>query len=158
MACYCTAMTSASALFFSPALSNYWYVCPMSATSSMWWWYMPCRALWELNSPHIVRCFHVLTLVTCIISNDQDIIPAGYLITGRAYVLITWLLCFSVSWLFRTYLTFCTCLAVAGLRAAYSWLPFACGISRYLHLPWTSAMLPFSFDHLLSPRSHPPTH
>ena len=81
------------------------------------------------NPPRIVKSFLVLASVACISSSGKDIMPVGYLITGRASVLITCILFFPFSWLFKTCLTLCRYLAV-GDHAAFSWLQ--CGILMYL--------------------------
>ncbi|KAF7659411.1 hypothetical protein LDENG_00297840, partial [Lucifuga dentata] len=44
------------------------------------------------NPPCTVRSFHVLTSVESISSCGQLIIPAGYWMTGNAYVLMAWTL------------------------------------------------------------------
>ncbi|KAF7633678.1 hypothetical protein LDENG_00053830, partial [Lucifuga dentata] len=47
----------------------------------------------------IVRSFHVLTSVVSISSCGHLIIPAGYLMTGSAYMLMAWILFLLLSWL-----------------------------------------------------------
>ena len=83
--------------------------------------------------------FLVLTSVASISSFDQLIIPAGFLMTGRAYVLMAWTLFFPFSQLFRTCLTLYRYLVVADFLVSSSWFPFA---FWYFN--------PLGFDHLPS--------
>ncbi|KAF7642933.1 hypothetical protein LDENG_00248040, partial [Lucifuga dentata] len=84
------------------------------------------------NPPCILRSFCVLTSVASISSCGQLIIPAGYRMTGNAYMLMAWILFLLLSWLLRTCLALWRYLAVADFLAFSSWLPLACGIPRYL--------------------------
>ena len=69
--CSCAAMNSASVLSFSPAFSSLCYVFPMSATSSIWRWHIPCRGLSVHDDPTVPP--------PCWVSDAWGIHQAGHL-------------------------------------------------------------------------------
>lgn len=105
--------------------------------------------LWECM--YLCLCansFCALIAAASISPFGQLFIPAGYVITGRASVLMAWTL--------LPCLTLCRYLP--DFLVVSLWFPFACRIPRYLQLTWTSAMLPpVSSDHLPAPWYHPTT-
>lgn len=71
------------------------------------------------NPPCMVRSFLVLISVAAVSSFGRIMIPEGYLITGNAYILMTWIWFLTFSWLFRICLTLQRYLIVVDFHAGY---------------------------------------
>lgn len=70
-------------------------------------------------------CILSFPLLTPFISCGQLTIPVGYLVTGRAYMLMTWFSFVSLIWPLSIYVILWRVLTVADLFGYSSWFPLA---------------------------------
>lgn len=135
-ACSCAARIRVSVQSFRSALSGHWLDFMMSATSSVWQWYISWRDF------HNILSSSSLPSVLCRLSHSRRSsprVPSSWCIPGRSFFwpgswlhLIFWWPVQHRYWWLESYL----CCSLCGSQ-------LASGILRYLQLSHVSVILPF---------------